>query len=186
MPESLSFPFYSEDFLMGTLSLPMEDRGKYITLLCYMHRYGRMTGEMAKQLVGDVSKPLRAKFRVDENGCWYNIRLEKEIKAREKFIKSRRSNGNKGGRPRAGAIHESPLQPSHEQVKACFMSKGLPEPESEYESVKFMAYYSARGWKTSSGVAIVNWKAAVTNWILHRNQFMKNKQQKTLTEQWLE
>lgn len=201
MSETPAFLFYSQDFLLGTLALPMEDRGKYITLLCYMHEHGRLTGEMVMQLVGDVSNCLRAKFKVDENGYWYNQRLEKEIKDRERFVKSRRSNGGKGGRKKKEVCPQKQLQqalpigdvlrgaaipPLPEDVKAKFMECGLPAIEAEYETLKFMAFYTGTGWTTSRGNPVTNWKASVTNWFLNRNQYKKNKQHKTLTEQWLE
>ncbi|HSY77538.1 MAG TPA: hypothetical protein VK890_11810 [Bacteroidia bacterium] len=213
MSETSAFLFYSQDFLLGTLTLPMEDRGKYITLLCYMHGHGRLTEEMVCQLVGDISKPLRAKFKTDENGFWYNLRLEKEVKDREKFVKSRRSNGGKGGRKKKqpplrhceersnlsiekdGDCHaplavtdarEAVIPPLPEHVKARFVFHGLTPIEAEYETLKFMAFYTGTGWTTSRGSPVRNWRASVTNWFLNRNQFSKNKQHKTLTEQWLE
>jgi hypothetical protein len=209
MTEISAFLFYSQDFLLGTLTLPMEDRGKYITLLCYMHCHGRLTEEMVGQLVGYISKPLHAKFKTDENGFWYNVRLEKEVKDREKFVKSRRSNGGKGGRKKKKEAHPQPspkgeeskpiqkvlsigedlsgaVPPLPEHVKARFVFHGLTPIEAEYETLKFMAFYTGTGWTTSRGSPVRNWRASVTNWFLNRNQFSKNKQHKTLTEQWLE
>jgi hypothetical protein len=213
MSETSAFLFYSQDFLLGTLTLPMDDRGKYITLLCYMHGHGRLNEEMVKQLVGDISNPLRAKFKLDENGFWYNVRLEKEVNDREKFVKSRRNNGGKGGRKKQqqsirhceersnlsieknGDCHAplamtdvrgASIPPLPEHVKAKFIECGLPAIEAEYETLKFMAFYTGTNWTTSRGNKVVNWKASVTNWFLNRNKFSKNKQYKTLTEQWLE
>ncbi len=223
-----SFLFYSQDFLIGTLTLPMEDRGKYITLLCCMHEHGRLTEQTVINLVGEVSEKLRSKFKTDDNGLWYNQRLEKEIKDREKFVRSRRNNGKRGGLKKKVKIpsrqtelaevftksetkrlrqvqHDNndndlfgskplipPMEglrgavPLPEQVKACFITYGLSPIEAEYETLKFMAYYTGSGWKTNKGNPIINWKAAVANWNTRRNQFTKNKQPKTLTEQWLE
>lgn len=141
---------------------------------------------MAKQLVGEISEPLRAKFRADAKGLWYDIRLEKEISIRKKLITAKRKNGSKGGRPRASLSPSKIGNPNEEEIKKCFTAKGLSLPEADFETQKFMAYYSGTGWKTNRGATIVNWKAAVSNWILHRNQFIKNKQSKTLTELWLE
>ena len=210
MSETSAFLFYSQDFLLGTLTLPMDDRGKYITLLCYMHGHGRLNEEMVKQLVGDISNPLRAKFKLDENGFWYNVRLEKEVNDREKFVKSRRNNGGKGGRKKKAEAYPQPfpkgrepkllqqvlrigddlggasIPPLPEHVKAKFIECGLPAIEAEYETLKFMAFYTGTNWTTSRGNKVVNWKASVTNWFLNRNKFSKNKQYKTLTEQWLE
>jgi hypothetical protein len=210
MAEKPPFLFYAQDFLVGTLALPMDDRGKYITLLCYMHEHGRMTHEMVVQLIGEVSKPLRAKFKTDEAGLWFNERLEKEIKERRRFIESKQRNGKKGGRPKRGKASFDPSKetkqkelgfeaqtaslpngegwggaPNAYDVKTCFVSRGLSASEAEYETLKFITYYTGRGWKTNKNIPITDWRSAVTNWLKHRNQFTQYKQPKTLTEQWL-
>jgi hypothetical protein len=100
MAKDPAFLFYPSDFLTGTMAMPFEDRGKYITLLCYQHQSGRMSNETISFLVGSVSDMLRLKFSVDENGLFYNKRLEEEIFKRDKFIESRRNNGSMGGRPK--------------------------------------------------------------------------------------
>jgi len=197
MTEKNAFLFYSQDFLFGTLALPMEDRGKYITLLCYMHSHGRLKEEAIIQLVGETSAELKAKFKIDESGCWYNQRLEAEMKKRERFVRSRRSNGKGGGRPHKAELtgdallFEMSAQPAKDappdaaEVKMCFVTRGLNEQEAEYETLKFLTHYTATGWKTTRGAPIIDWRAAVTNWLIHRKEFSKNKQPKTLTEQWL-
>ena len=101
MAKDPAFLFYSQDFYVGTALMSFEDRGKYITLLCLMHQQGRMPEETIRLLVGSVSNRLRCKFLVDENGLWYNERLEAEAEKRIKFTESRRSNGLLGGRPKA-------------------------------------------------------------------------------------
>lgn len=80
--------------------MSFEDRGKYISILCLMHQQGRMDEETIRFLVGSVSVTLKSKFEVDENGLWFNVKLESEIEKRIKFTESRRSNGIKGGRPK--------------------------------------------------------------------------------------
>jgi hypothetical protein len=98
MAKDPAFLFYSSDFLTGTLTMPFEDRGKYITILSLMHQQGRMQEETIRFLVGSISDNLRSKFSLDEKGLWYNERLEIEIDKRTKFTDSRRLNGSKGGR----------------------------------------------------------------------------------------
>lgn len=95
-----AFLFYSQDFIVGTLTMTFEDKGKYITILSLMHQQGRLDEKTISLLVGSISVNLRNKFSVDENGLWYNERLEKEIEKRNKFIESRINNGSKGGRPK--------------------------------------------------------------------------------------
>lgn len=94
-----AFLFYSSDFLTGTMIMPFEDRGKYITILSYMHQNGRLSEETIRLLVGNVSDMLRLKFSIDKKGFWFNERLEIEIEKRRNFIESRHENGKKGGRP---------------------------------------------------------------------------------------
>ena len=101
MAKDPAFLFYSQDFYTGVATLTIEDRGKYITLLCLMHQQGRMTEETIRFLVGSVSVNLKSKFRIDENGFWYNERLEIESEKRAKFTESRRNNGLAGGRPKS-------------------------------------------------------------------------------------
>lgn len=99
MAKDPAFLFYSESFLTGTMLMPFDDRGKYITILAYMHQNGRLSEETISLLVGSVSDILRLKFEIDERGFWYNERLEVETEKRKNFLISRVENGKKGGRP---------------------------------------------------------------------------------------
>lgn len=98
MAKDPAFLFYSEKFLTGVLTMNFEDRGKYITILALMHQQGRMNEETIRFLVGSISDNLRNKFKVDEQGNWYNEKLEEEAEKRKKFAESRKENGKKGGR----------------------------------------------------------------------------------------
>lgn len=93
-----AFLFYPESFLLGTLIMPFEERGKYITLLCYQHQNGHLSEETIRLLVGTFSDLLKSKFKVDETGLYYNERLDAEIQKRAVFVDSRRENGKLGGR----------------------------------------------------------------------------------------
>jgi uncharacterized protein YdaU (DUF1376 family) len=99
MSKDPAFLFYPSDFLVGTLTMPFEDRGKYITLLAYMHQKGRVNKEELEKVTGAISDDLKSKFKTDENGLWYNERMEEEIEKRRRFIESRHENGKSGGRP---------------------------------------------------------------------------------------
>jgi hypothetical protein len=101
MAKDPAFLFYSSDFIVGTQTMNWEDRGKYITILALMHQQGRMDDETIRFLVGSFSDKLISKFEKDDNGMYYNVRLEEEIEKRSNFVDSRRINGSKGGRPKA-------------------------------------------------------------------------------------
>lgn len=84
--------FYTSDFLMSTLCLSMEDRGKYITILCLMHQQGRLSlEEMEMALHCNVSEKILKKFKKDEFDKFYSERLEEEKEKRAAFVKSRKN-----------------------------------------------------------------------------------------------
>lgn len=99
MAKDPAFLFYSQDWIVGCQALTMEERGQYITLIANMHQQGRMDEETIRLLVGSLSVRLKKKFKVDEDGFYYNERLEEESLKRSKFTESRRNNGLLGGRP---------------------------------------------------------------------------------------
>ena len=92
--------FYTSDFLTGVIDMTMEERGQYITLLCYQHQRGHIKEETIRLLVGSCSVNVLNHFKIDNNGLYYNERMDVEIEKRLNFTTSRRENGKKGGRPK--------------------------------------------------------------------------------------
>ena len=92
--------FYPGDFLNGVIDMTMEERGQYITLLCYQHQKGHIKEETIRLLVGSCSVNVLEHFKIDKNGLYYNPRMELEMEKRHNFTESRRQNGLKGGRPK--------------------------------------------------------------------------------------
>jgi len=125
MAKDPAFLFYPGDFIVGTMAMPFEDKGKYITILSMMHQQGRMKEETIRFIVGNVSDNLKNKFSIDNDGLWFNERLEKEIEKRSKFTESRRINGSKGGRPKE-------IKPSG--LPSGKPKKNLPEDENINEN----------------------------------------------------
>src|SRR5690349_2486957 len=78
-----AFLFYSSDFITGVQDLTMEERGQYITLLCLSHQKGRLNEKMIALSAGKVSEDVLNKFKKDDDGFYYNIRLEKESAKRK-------------------------------------------------------------------------------------------------------
>jgi hypothetical protein len=95
MARDPAFLFYSSDFLTGIIDLDMEERGQYITLLCLQHQKGHLSEKTIRFCVGCVSVNVLAKFDTDEDGLFYNKRLDAEIDNRAAFVDSRRKNGQK-------------------------------------------------------------------------------------------
>ena len=85
-----AFLFYSADFLVGVADLTDTEIGKYIKLICFQHQKGHLSLRDIKKLVGKPSEKLLSKFSVDENGCYYNKRVEDEIIKRQNFTNNQR------------------------------------------------------------------------------------------------
>ena len=91
--------FYTSDFLTGITSLTNDEIGQYIKLLCIQHQTGHLSEKTIKLSVGIVSEDVLSKFIKDENGLYYNERMDIEINKRNEFVNSRKRNGSLGGRP---------------------------------------------------------------------------------------
>ena len=89
---SPAFLFYSADFLVGCTLLSMEERGKYITLICMQHQLGHLSKEDMESIVGSISNKLLSKFDIDDNGLYYNKRAEEEMLKRKAYSESRSNN----------------------------------------------------------------------------------------------
>lgn len=131
MAKDPAFLFYASDFITGVTDLTMEERGQYITLLCLQHQKGHLQEKTIRLSVGSVSNDVLSKFKQDEQGYYYNERLEIEVEKRIKFTESRRYNGSKGGRPKTD---EKPLGYPYGKPYAkpyAKPSENLPENRNE-------------------------------------------------------
>ena len=92
--------FYTADFLVGTKLMNYEQKGKYIELLCLQHQQGHLSEEDMLLICGTYDKKIFDKFQLDNEGFYFNSRMDEEIDKRENFVNVRRENGAKGGRPK--------------------------------------------------------------------------------------
>ena len=103
MAKDPAFVFYTGDFLNGVIDMTMEERGQYITLLCYQHQKGHIEEKTIRFLLGyakdNLPEVIMKHFKVDNDGKYYNARMDLEKEKRSKFVETRRENGSKGGRP---------------------------------------------------------------------------------------
>lgn len=102
MAKDPAFLFYSSDFLTGIQDLTMEERGQYITLLCLQHQKGRLSKKIIGIATADATADVLAKFIEDENGLFYNVRLEEETKKRASFSEKQRQRAIDGWKKRKG------------------------------------------------------------------------------------
>ena len=112
MAKDPAFLFYSSDFLTGVTDMTMEERGQYITLLCLQHQKGRLSEKTCRLSLGlseiTQASDVMAKFIKDEDGFYYNKRLEDEVLRRKKSADASRNNGILGGRPKKHETYEEP------------------------------------------------------------------------------
>lgn len=92
MAKDPAFLFYPNDWIGGTLGMTFEEKGAYMELLMTQFNRGHMTTHMIAQVVGQNWDKIKEKFIKDENGLWYNERLEEEKSKRQNYTKSRRNN----------------------------------------------------------------------------------------------
>lgn len=95
MAKDPAFLFYSSDFLSGISDLTMEERGQYITLLCLQHQKGHLSEKTIKINIPNISNDVLSKFSKDENGNFFNKRLEIESEKRVKHSENQRNNAKK-------------------------------------------------------------------------------------------
>ena len=92
MSKDPAFLFYSSDFLTGTALMSDEQVGKYIKLLCYQHQKGHLTERDMLKICSTHDEDILCKFEKDENGLFYNVRLQQEVEKRKAYSESRRQN----------------------------------------------------------------------------------------------
>lgn len=84
--------FYTSDFLSGTFTMTNEQVGMYIRLLCLQHQKGsRLTEQDMIHVCTTYVDLVFDKFVKDEDGRYYNERMEEETLRRKKFCESRRA-----------------------------------------------------------------------------------------------
>jgi len=92
MAKDPAFLFYYQDFLVGTTFMTMEERGAYITLLCYQADKGKITEQEILKIISEpIWRAICCKFKF-EDGFYFNVRLSKEVEKRRSFTDSRRKN----------------------------------------------------------------------------------------------
>jgi uncharacterized protein YdaU (DUF1376 family) len=92
MAKDPAFLFYTQDFTTGTQFLSDEQIGKYIRLLCAQHQHGHLSEKHMLHICKTYDKEVFDKFIKDDDGNYYNERLEHEVNRRKTYSESRRNN----------------------------------------------------------------------------------------------
>ena len=84
--------FYTQDFLVGTMTMNYEQKGKYITLLCLQHQKGKLTLKDLQSILNEEDVDVAEKFIKESDGFYYNQKLKFESERRKNYSESRRKN----------------------------------------------------------------------------------------------
>lgn len=185
MAKNPAFLFYTDNFMGGTMFFTDEQVGQYIRLLCAEHHTGHLTKEqMIRFCGGKEDKMIFEKFNIDENGLYYNERLETEIAKRDNFSGSRSTNSSKGWEKRranSGGEAVSPtkkkgrvkfIPPTLEQAQDYFVENGFTKELAE----RAFKHYALADWKDAHGNQVLNWKSKMnTNWMKDENKPKEHK-----------
>lgn len=86
---------YYNDLLAATTEMNDAEFGMYVKLLCMQNIKGHMSLDCMKRICPGVNEYVLEKFAQDEDGLYYNKRMEFEIERRVNFSKSRSKNRSK-------------------------------------------------------------------------------------------
>jgi hypothetical protein len=178
--------FYTSDFYTGTAFMSNEQVGKYIRLLCLQHQHGRLKDEHMLNICQSYDKDIYSKFIKDENGLFYNERLEIEAIKRKAYCEGRRLNKLKDyhmsrhmsehmSEPKSGHMEKRKEKIEIRNKKIIkdkiFIKPSLEEVieycKSKAKTVDGEYYYQineAKGWIMNSGLPVKNWKAHILTW----------------------
>lgn len=99
-----AFQFYPDDFLGGTLTMTLEERGLYITALCLQWTQGGVSKTDIKSLGSAMAVPslkrVLLKFSSGADGLLRNEKLERVRAKQNEFRENRSKNGKMGAETR--------------------------------------------------------------------------------------
>ena len=178
MSKDPAFLFYSSDFLTGTLLMSMEQKGKFITLLCIQHQKGHMSERDMLQICGTYDEDIFDKFQKDSDGNFFNERLKEEIDKRKAYSESRRNNRMKKEDMNNICLSYDVHMENENEIENIIKDKKVSrfEKPTLFElktymteigmadvSEKWFDYYESNGWLVGKN-KMKNWKAAVRTW----------------------
>jgi len=86
---------YTQDFLVGTVTMNYEQKGKYIHLLCLQHQKNKLTLKDLKTVLTEEDVDVFERFPLNSDGFYYNVRMYEEAIKRKNYSESRRNNRSK-------------------------------------------------------------------------------------------
>jgi coenzyme F420-reducing hydrogenase delta subunit len=187
-----AFLFYPEAYMMGTLGMTYDQKGRYVDLLCIQHQKGHIDADMFSQVLnGCLDGVVGKKFAIDDNGCYYNQRLEAEIIKRKEYTAGRLKNfagsshmdvdmdthmeGTMGDHMEAHTKDinkdiDTELKKETKATRKRFTPPSLAdvsayckERGNKVDAETFIDFYTAKDWKIGNN-KMKDWKACVRTW----------------------
>jgi uncharacterized protein YdaU (DUF1376 family) len=195
MAKDPAFLFYPGDYVSGTMGMTFEEKGAYMDLLMLQFNRGHMNTHMIQHTVGHLWEQVKCKFIQDNEGLWYNVRLDVEKDKRKTFTESRRNNMKPKDKPSYEPPYETHMQPhmdSHmenvneninkdintNKSKCSFeqafeyMANKISLDLAKIEAEKFVNYYTSNGWKVGKN-PMKSWTHAANTWLINSKQYAK-------------
>jgi uncharacterized protein YdaU (DUF1376 family) len=195
MAKDPAFLFYPGDYVSGTMGMTFEEKGAYMDLLMLQFNRGHMNTHMIQHTIGHLWEQVKCKFIQDNEGLWYNVRLDVEKEKRKTFTESRRNNMKPKDKPSYEPPYETHMQPhmdSHMENENENINKDINTNKSkcsfeqafEYmankisldlakiEAEKFVNYYTSNGWKVGKN-PMKSWTHAANTWLINSKQYAK-------------
>lgn len=191
MAKDPAFLFYPNDWLGGTMGMTFEEKGAYMDLLMMQFNRGHMTSHMIGQVVGQIWDNIKHKFTKDDEGLWFNERLDIEKNKRKAYVDSRKNNkiGKNQHTKKRGHmtshmenVNENENKDNKEGKKQKIINPELKEVveyfrDNGYTSdsaKKAFEYYSVADWHDSKGSKVKNWKQKMRGvWFKPENKEVK-------------
>lgn len=141
-----AFQFYAKDFLIGTATMSLAERGAYVTLLAFQWDKGAVPSELAEvsRLWGcsvPAAKKLWAvvgsKFALGADGWYRNTRLEQEREKQAAFRTDQSTKGKAGATKRWNASgHSTGYGSGHDSVTVRPIAGRWPEDSSPVSDLR--------------------------------------------------
>jgi uncharacterized protein YdaU (DUF1376 family) len=171
--------FYTSDFLTGTNFMTNEEVGCYIRLLCYQHQIGHIKKKDMIKICNSLDKDSSVydKFILDENGLYYNVRMDEEIDKRLDYSKSRsenRSSKNKKDMINICNSYDKHMENENDNINININNNIIRPKLEEVKSYceernngvdynKWFNFYESKGWMIGKN-KMKDWKASVRTW----------------------
>jgi uncharacterized protein YdaU (DUF1376 family) len=83
---------YTSDFIVGTITMTHEQRGKYILLLCLQHQKDKLTLNDLQLYLTNEDEEIFNKFPLHSDGFYYNLKMYECATKRKEYSASRSKN----------------------------------------------------------------------------------------------